>query len=411
MSMRVQVFEQWQGGHYFNYLRHLLPPLSALADEVVVSITKEAAGCAEFETQLGPCRALPNVRFRDDVPPANPALPMAERIRLLWNLRRSVDEVNPDFLMVPSADAQTLALAVLGHAGISIFPKEIPTEATFHYGYGPAAASFSHRLKERVYRFAHAGATWRHLNFVNFYYLEHARLSRQPWARRAQLIPDPVPPTPCHAREEARKALGIPEDGRYVGLVGSLDLRKAIPELLAAFRAANLGSKDRLLLAGRLAPEYRLLIDREYQDLVRSQRLILLDRFVSDAELQLGYSALDLACITYRAFPGLASLLLKSLAAKRPVIVNDFGWSGELVRRFGVGTATRIEDITRFSLELRAGLERSSAYVETEATRRLLEFHSVRNFTDAMLRNLRRNLGHEAPDRDCDWAWVLEAVG
>ena len=40
--MRVLVFEQWRGGHYFDYLKCLLPRLSELASEVVVTLPRRA---------------------------------------------------------------------------------------------------------------------------------------------------------------------------------------------------------------------------------------------------------------------------------------------------------------------------------------------------------------------------------
>ena len=40
--MRVLYFEQWQGGHYFDYVERLLPRLSELASDVVVVMTKRA---------------------------------------------------------------------------------------------------------------------------------------------------------------------------------------------------------------------------------------------------------------------------------------------------------------------------------------------------------------------------------
>ena len=36
--MRTLIFEQWQGGHYFNYLECLVPRLAAISDEVIVAI-------------------------------------------------------------------------------------------------------------------------------------------------------------------------------------------------------------------------------------------------------------------------------------------------------------------------------------------------------------------------------------
>lgn len=408
--MRVLVFEQWRGGHYFNYLECLLPRLSELASEVVVTMTQQALSSDEFEAKLGACRTLSNVRFEGCIPEANPSLPARERLALLMHLREAILRTKPDYVLVPSADAQTLAMGTLGHAGFTLLPKSIPCEATFHNGYGPAIANPAHFLKEVVYRFAYSGSTWTQLNFVNFLYYEYGQRHHCRWAERARLVPDPVPNASRLSRVEARRLLGVPTDGRYLGLLGSLDARKAVPELLAAYRAAKLGATDRLLLAGRLAPEFRTLIDTEYQDLVESDRLILLDRFLTETELVQGYGALDLVCSTYRNFPGLASLMLKGLAAGRPVVAHNFGWSSALIRRFGVGCVGDVFDTDSFAQTLCDALEASADYTESEATKRLLSFHDASNFTETMLDNVRRTAGKPERCPIRTWDWVLEAL-
>jgi glycosyltransferase involved in cell wall biosynthesis len=408
--MRVQVFEQWRGGHYFNYLESLVPRLAAMADEVVVTMTRLAIESEAFRTQLGPLTRLPNVQFQDSVAVADPSLPARERWTLLGNLKRSVAEVRPDYLMVPSADSQTLAMAALGHLGISALPRDLPSEATFHCGYGPAVTSRKQALKELVYRTAYAGSTWTHMNFVNFLYYEDAQRKRRSWVARAQLIADPVPRAARLERAAARRLLGIPEEGRYLGLLGGLDQRKAIPELLAAFRAASLGAQDRLLLAGRLDDGFRSLISSEYQDLVSAGRIVLIDRFLTDEELTKGFSALDVVCATYRDFPGLASLMLKGVAAARPVVAQDFGWAAALIRRFRIGHTADIYSIDAFAAVLRRALDESDRYRETEAVRRLLEFHDPENFARGMTEQLRQKLGRPADKPIRRWDWVLEAV-
>jgi hypothetical protein len=408
--MKVLVFEQWQGGHYFNYLEALVPRLLDLADEVVVTMTRRAIETDRFKTQLGAIAALPRVRFVGTVPIADPSLPARERLQLLRNLQGAVAETQPDYLMVPSADAQTLALGAVGLLGVNMLPRGLTSEATFHCGYGPAINNRKQAIKESVYRAAYAGSTWTHMNFVNFLYLEYAVQRRRSWIPRARLVADPVPETPRLSRSAARRLLGIPEDGRYLGLLGELDSRKAIPELLAAFRAASLGAKDRLLLGGRLDPQFRQLIDAQHGDLVMAGRLVLIDRFLSDEELLGGFGALDLVCATYRDFPGLASLMLKGLAAGRPLFAQDFGWSGALIKRFSLGTTVTTYDTPIFASGLRAALESSADYVETEAIRRLLNFHHPSNFIAGMTERLRVMTGRPALQPIKTWDWVLEAL-
>ena len=408
--MRVLVFEQWHGGHYFNYLEYLIPRLLELADEVVVTLTQRAISSDRFQTQLLPVAALPRVRFEASVPQADPRLPASERLQLLRNVRAAVHQTRPDYLMLPSADAQTLAMGALGHFGIDMLPRGLTSEATFHNGYGPATTSRKQMLKEFIYRTAYSGCTWTHLSFVNFLYLEHATRENCRWVARARVVADPVPDVERLDRIFARRLLGIPEDGRYLGLLGELDHRKAIPELLAAFRAARLGARDRLLLGGRLAPEFRTLIDAEYSELVHSGRIVLIDRFLTDDELARGFDALDVVCATYRDFPGLASLMLKGIRAGRPILAKDFGWTGELVKRFKLGGTVESYDTAPFAESLRLSLEASRHHIETDAIRRLLSFHHPANFVAGMTERLRSATGKPALQPIKTWEWVLEGL-
>jgi glycosyltransferase involved in cell wall biosynthesis len=224
------------------------------------------------------------------------------------------------------------------------------------------------------------------------------------------LIADPVPRVPRLDRVAARRLLGIPEDGRYLGLLGELDPRKAISELLAAFRLAALGSQDRLLLGGRLDVSFRTLIQSEYKDLLSAGKIVLIDRYLTDEELLQGFGALDVVCATYRDFPGLASLMLKGVAAGRPVLAQNFGWSAALIKHFTLGHTVDIHDIADFARTLRIALEASANYSETEATRRLLSFHDPSNFVAGMSERLRCLTGKPALQEIKSWEWVLDGT-
>lgn len=408
--MRVLVFEQWRGGHYFNYLEALIPRLAELADEVVVAMTKSAMTNDDFQERFGAIAAMPGVRFEASVPAANPALPARESVNLLRNLRAAVSRARPDYLMVPSADAQTLAMGILGYLGVSMLPRGLPAEATLHYGYGPAINRPGQHLKDFVYRCAFSGSTWTDLNFVNFFYYQHGVRERYSWVDRARLIADPVPTVPRLGKIAARRMLSIPEDGRYLGLLGELDARKAIPELLAAFRAASLAPSDRMLLAGRLDADYRRLIHRDHADLLSAGRLVLIDRYLTKDELLQGFGALDVVCPVYRDFPGLASLMLKGIAAGRPMLAQNFGWCEAMIRKFAIGHTADIRRVEGFAETMRLALEASAGYRETDAVRRLLSFHEPANFAAGMTERLRCALGRPAAHPIKTWDWVVEGL-
>ena len=404
--MKTLVFEQWHGGHYTNYLHCLLPAVAQLSDEVVVAVN------ATMRTALSDSPAvasLRNVTFAPVLPPVGPSLRPRDRLAATRNLLDCMRAVRPNYTLLPSADAQTAGL-VLRRLGAGVGLRGLgPIEGTLHYGYGYATTGLKETLKEWVYSETYRRAPYDSVNFVNFAYYEYARARKLIEASRLRFVGDPVPQPPRIGRDAARRLLGLDPGGRCLGLFGVLDRRKAVPELLAAFRRADLPATDRLVLGGRLDPAYAALVASQYADLVRAGRIVLIDRFLTDRELESAYEALDLATVVYYRFPGLASLALKAVAAGAPVLAHDFGWLRALVRRFDVGVTTDIFDAARFAGDLRRSLDLPSASASNVATGRLLRFHEQANFVARMTTGLRRAAGAPAP-QTVEWDWVLDAV-
>ena len=406
--MKALVFEQWQGGHYFNYLECLVPRLAAFCDEVVVAMTKNAASSVAFQEKLGKVATLPNVRLDCEVQIPQERSSLGFRVRLGRNVVDAVVRNRPDYLFLPSADEQILALPMLALLGAERHFRDLPVEAVLHYkGYtgtgrgrdGWLSALQRGLLKTRVFS---------RLNFVNFLQYEDA-LGFPALAPLARAAGDPVPQAARMSQEAARRELGLEVDGRYVGMVGELDLRKAVPEALAAFRTARLGKADRFLLGGRMHDNHRRLLRDEYDDLLRSGRLVVMDRYLSEREFAACFAAVDLNCSTYNSFAGLSSVLLKGMAAGRPTLVSDFGWSRAVVRRFKVGrtTSTRIEDFARTMAE---ALDDSAGYRDDPGVERFLEFHSVSNFVNGLTEPACRLAGKSPPSIARTWPWVLESL-
>jgi glycosyltransferase involved in cell wall biosynthesis len=245
------------------------------------------------------------------------------------------------------------------------------------------------------------------LNFVNFHYYEHFTSKYPALRHKVSLVGDPVPqPSTTLTKPAARRLLGLDPDGTYLGLIGSLDERKAIPLLLDAFAMAEFGPTCRLLLAGRLDGRFATLIRDKYSRLVSENRIVVINRFLSDDEISLGYFAVDVATPLYYDHPGVASLQLKAMAAGRPCIVNDLGWSAEVVRRFDCGHVTKVNDLDHIAATMRRSLESSESFTLTPPARRFLEFHSPENFVDRMLAEVRRLCHQDKAKPPITWQQV-----
>jgi glycosyltransferase involved in cell wall biosynthesis len=258
-----------------------------------------------------------------------------------------------------------------------------PGEVCLHFGYGRIGGGLKCRLRDAVKVATIALSRWDVVHVVNALFYEYLQELPEFIRRRVRLLPDPIAPNPRLPKDESRRRLGLPTDGRYLGIVGSLDPRKAIVELLAAFRAAASDREDRLLLAGKMHPVFRQVIADKYSDLVRNGQIHVLDRYLSQDEIFTALTALDVVCTPYPGFGNLSATLLNAVSAGRPVLTHNFGWSKAMVERFRLGWSCSVLDRHEFERSIQVALEYGDDYRESESARSLLEFHSPTNFASA----------------------------
>jgi glycosyltransferase involved in cell wall biosynthesis len=406
--MRVLLYEQFHAGHYYHCLHHILPRLIGLVDEVVVAVTPLGRASAEFKSLLE--QFADSVRFYDSVPTVNPRTTMRDRFQMYGNLCATVDQVRPDYVLVPSADGQTTAMGLSRLGGRGSLPHKAHGQAGVHFGLGPAKVTAKDHARELFYETTWRLSTWEKIHVNNMSLYESIQSRGGSLARRTELMAHPIPSSPRLGKTESRRALGIPEDGRYIGLVAVIDHRKAIHQLLAAFKAGANQPSDRLLLAGGLSRQFADLIDRDYAGMVKDGRIILMNRFIGLQEADLVHCALDIVCTPYPRFGHLSSALLHGVAAGCPILANDFGWPRDLVKRFQLGWLCDVLDQVAFTQTLREAFDRCEDYKESEGTKRLLAFHAPENFAESWLVRIREEMGRPAPSPFLSWEWVVEGL-
>lgn len=427
--MRVQIFEQFKGGHHTNYIQHLLPSIVKLAnekliDEIVVTITQEHYESQPFQQQLATYSeqvhfdpSLPEVSFRLGLDPrliikqpTEFTSALKRRAQIASNLVNSVRRIKPDFLISTTADTQSsIASAIKTFFGMQILPKDTDSVGIMHFGYSGTAFNVIDKIKDFGYRSTWTYSPWSNLLVVNPLIYEWILNKGGTLAKRISLVPTPIPLSTSFNKETARSLLEIPSEGRYVGFSGTMDHRVAIPELVAAFRDAPLALTDRLLLAGRLLPRYKKLLEDEFAELIKCGRLILIDRYLSPDELIAGYCALDVVSIPYYNQPNLSENLLKAIATGRPVIANDFGYTKMIVQRFDVGWLCNVVNHESLVATVKRGLEECENYRVNEKTARLLQFHHPENYAATVLMNLQNLVNPGCTTPVNTWEWVLNS--
>jgi glycosyltransferase involved in cell wall biosynthesis len=379
------LIEQFEGGHHSNYLEALWPALAALRTAGVLS-TVTVAVTESHARALGPRldRSDPGLQLLPCLQPASPAPTAGERWRLARDAAALVARLRPRALVGLSADYD-VPFNALRALTMPWAPWPARSAAVLHYGVPRGEAKgWREHAKGIAYRTAWAHSSWQRLLLVNPVIEQDLRAHDDTLARRATLLPDPVPPPVRHERHAARRRLGLPADGRLIGFVGMMDRRKAIPELCAAFERAAL-PETRLLLAGSMDAEFRAAIEARHRTALDDGRILLLDRRLSDDDLSLGYAACDALALLQHRRLNLSANLLKAVSHGRPVLVDDVGYGAMMVRRFHVGVTCDVTDPESIEQGLARLLRHGDLDTQYGALARLLRFHGTANFARTLL--------------------------
>jgi glycosyltransferase involved in cell wall biosynthesis len=209
----------------------------------------------------------------------------------------------------------------------------------------------------------------------------------------------------------ARDALGIPNDGRYLGIAGLLNAKKGVDRLLRAFQsiADRVARNDRLLLAGPVDEETRTLIEQDFRGLLQAGKVVLLDRSLSTGEVNLAIAAMDVVCTPYPRHIHSASIVIRAAAAGRPVLGSNSGWMEHSIRLFSLGDTTSVADENALAEAIVQSLESSPDFAPTEAARRFVAYHSAANFAGHWTAFLRERLARPAVPL-VEWDWVLAGL-
>jgi glycosyltransferase involved in cell wall biosynthesis len=403
--LRVLVFEPDFVGHHFAYLRMILPAFADVAGSVVLSTSTAALESAQYRLLLEPLAARVEI---DALRSATGGL-FPNSVRHLQSLADGVRRIRPDHVVVPYADGLAQMLGAM--RPWPVLPRDVHLEGLMFRG---AFAYPWSTLRRRAFTRASwelaSRATWSRLHHLDPIVVAAIERRGGPFASKCDLMPDPVErvtPSDCAT---ARRRLGIPEDGRYIACVGSLDRRKGADLLIRAFAIAPIAPTDRLLLVGPHEPHVAHILRGEYLHLVRAGRIVVIDRFVSQPEFETAVQSADVICTPYPQHVGSASIVIRGAAAGKFVLGSNYGWIGETIRRFRLGDVCPVTDVPEFARAMATSLALAPAFSLGEAGRRFVNFHSPENFSACWTAYVRNRLGiAQAPGRRT-WRWVLEAL-
>jgi glycosyltransferase involved in cell wall biosynthesis len=404
--MRVLIVEPDLTGHHAPYLRHMLSAIAELGQEAVVLTCHDAAQSPQFALHLQDVSA--GATWDECLAPFDRSPRYTHR--LFAELLQAIKRHHADHVWVPYADFMSLYLGARASIGWKgRWPAEVQAEGlNFRSTFAYPAPHWRKLLSQTLTRLFVHKANWDILHFLDPipYDLICRRYPHQ--SARFRAMPDPVEGVPRVRPGVAREKLGIPSAGRYAGYLGLMTDRGNVDRLLSAFRRARLSQDDRLLLAGPMSDSVRSCVDKDYGDLLRSGRVVKVERHLNLAEVMLGVMACDLVCIPAKFRMGSSSFLIRAATAGRPVLADNFGWTGWAIERFELGWNVDVSDVPAFASMLEVAMENAGGRTPSPAAERFVRFHSADNFKGHWTARLRERLELPPDPNFVPWHWVLD---
>lgn len=404
--MRVLIVEPDLTGHHAPYLRHMLSAIAELGQEATVLTCRGAAQSPQFALHLQDVSV--GVSWDERLPPFDRSPRYTHR--LFAELLEAVKRHHAEHVWVPYADFVSLYLGARAAIGwkcrwpVGVQAEGLNFRSTFAY----PAPHWRKLLSQTLSRLFVHKANWDILHFLDPIPYELICCQYPEQAHRFRLMPDPVESAPQISRDVARRKLGLPASGRYAGYLGLMSDRSAADRLLTAFRRTKLASEDRLLFAGPMSDDVRSCVNRDHGDLLGSGRVIKIERHLSLDEVMLGVMACDLVCIPAKFRMGSSSFLIRAATAGRPVLADNFGWTGWAIERFDLGWQVDLNDMPAFARTFKVAMENAEGKTPSPAAERFVRFHSAENFKAHWTGGLRERLGLPADPNFVPWQWVLD---
>ncbi|WP_159460292.1 glycosyltransferase [Tistlia consotensis] len=208
---------------------------------------------------------------------------------------------------------------------------------------------------------------------------------------KVEALVDPAFPLAGITGEDRKLAASAPAGRALFVLFGVLAERKGVPALLRALARLDAASAGRIavIVAGVVDPA----IGDELRDLLarlaagRPELWIRLeDRRLAAGELAALVEASDAVLAPYQRFVGSSGVLLWAASRGRPVIAQDYGLVGRLVREHGLGLAVDTTDPAALASALATAALRGRAdLADPAALARFVAGRTPEAFADGVL--------------------------
>jgi glycosyltransferase involved in cell wall biosynthesis len=407
--MRLAVFEFGSRGHYASYAEALLEGWQRLRPSSIIQfiVTPEfvtlnpasaaAILAADASVELTVLNdeeqeRLSEAQRPDRVPWSwiQEGPETGSRNRTEWDIIQSYGQrFGADHCLAMEIDYLLPALASNLHVTVPL--SGIWFKPTFHYGAFGDKSDDKSRLHEKLL-VARALANRRLSNLFCLDRFVPPKLSKVGHGHKAVAIADPLPVETTPPRDASRKAIGV-EPNRHVLLVfGNISARKGVIEVLLSLGSLARVQQERLcvVVAGVPIEIDEPQLDELLLELKRSG-IQVIDRLrhIPEDEVPVLFAASDTVLAVYRNHPGSSGVILRAALHGRPVLAQNYGSMGKLVRDHSLGMTVNALNAEDLAAGIQASLEGAIAKrFDPEAAALLAGRNSRAAFYDPIFRKI-----------------------
>lgn len=406
--MKVLVFEPSHRGHRYQYVKLLISELLTLDVDITLASSASAFRSEEYGVHLA---SFETSFERYECVPIDRSNVWRAAKSTLTSYLTTCTAVQPQHSYITVGGGLTQLLGCKTALSLQA-ALNAPIEAV-HFGGGfgyqsegnwmtTAAVSLKRRLSlmAPLERYLH----------VDPWQLDDLCRKNPAFASRSALLPDPVVPLAI-SKNEARRELGLPLDCTILGCAGRMDRRKGIDLLIESFAKAvpRLPDDVRLLLFGKFTAQVMEVLLAQPQHV--QDKIIRRDRLLTDREFDLAIPAMDVVCAAYVNHPGSSAIVLRAMAAERPLIGSSRAWIGRIIPLLKAGITCDVSDQESLQNALLQVGEIGTMYKPSSAMKRYLQFQTASNFKATLTSLLRTRLGLPPHPDMISWQDVSRDIG
>jgi len=284
--------------------------------------------------------------------------PLWKRALYKWNLAKKYSEIiGATHLHFLYLDHMQLPLALHQKFGENITISGILFRPTIHYTddirVHPSLAEHVRDFRKKwMYRAMLSNSNLKHVFSLDKYFVEYVKNEWKNEKKKISYLPDPLPITRSIDDKNLVTEFWIPSGRKIFLLFGALQRRKGIFKVLEALAKLPPLSQKKIALiyAGKVDQKVEAELKIAVQNFKNSSPQIwfrLEDRFLDQKELQGLIQKSDVILAPYQRFVGSSGILIWAAIYAKPVITQDYGLIGRLVREYGLG---RCIDTTNINL-------------------------------------------------------------